>query len=352
MAPTAPMVAMVGRNVELATARRLLNASLAGEGGLLLVTGEAGIGKSRLLVVLAALARAAGCAVLTGRAVPGGGTYRAVAEAVAGHLRQARLDESVELRPFRTALGRLAPGWSTDQSESAPGAEGSPDPVVVLGEGLLRLFAIAGGSAGCLLLLEDLHWADADTVALVSYLAGAARSCPVLLAVSARDDQLVPPPGVAVADALSDLAGVTRLRLNRLSDDDVTVLAAGCAGGKPVSPEVMEVLLAKAEGLPILVEELLAGLLDPGCAEGAAPIPPTLAGLVARRTASLDEPARLVTGAVRGQAATRGRRWGRLPGSPWVGRSGCPSPCAWPADQPVHDNCHPGSRGCRTRSPG
>jgi hypothetical protein len=118
----------------------------------------------------------------------------------------------------------------------------------VLGEGLLQLLVTAGGSDGCLLLLEDLHWADADTVTLVSYLAEAARSCPVLLAVSARDDQLTPLPGVAVVDALDGLAGVTRLRLNRLDDDDVTALAAGCAGGKPVPPEVMEVLLAKAEG--------------------------------------------------------------------------------------------------------
>ncbi len=284
---------MVGRNVELATARRVLDASLAGEGGLLLVTGEAGIGKSRLLAALAALARSAGCAVLTGRAVPGGGTYRAVTEAVAAHLRQARLDESVELRPFRAALGRLAPGWASDQSERVAGAEAGPDPVVVLGEGLLRLLITAGGSAGCLLLLEDLHWADADTLALVSYLAGAAQSCPVLLAVSARDDQLAAPPGACVADALSGSVGVTGLRLNRLDDDEVTVLAAHCAGGQAVSPEVMEVLLAKAEGLPILVEELLAGLLDPG-SESASPIPPTLAGLVARRTASLDEAARLV----------------------------------------------------------
>lgn len=48
--------------------------------------------------------------------------------------------------------------------------------MVVLGEGLLRLLVAVGGSAGCLLLLEDLHWADADTVALVGYLAGASRS--------------------------------------------------------------------------------------------------------------------------------------------------------------------------------
>ncbi|MGH3984685.1 MAG: hypothetical protein ACRDST_18875 [Pseudonocardiaceae bacterium] len=152
-----------------------------------------------------------GCTVLAGRAVPSGGTYRAVAEAVAGHLRNMQLDEPAELRPFRAALGRLVPGWTgsligTD-SRGGAGGDAAPDPVVMLGEGLLRLLVAATGSAGCLLLLEDLHWADAQTVALVGYLAGAARSSPVLLAVSARDDQMAPPPGVAVADELAGLAG-------------------------------------------------------------------------------------------------------------------------------------------------
>jgi DNA-binding CsgD family transcriptional regulator len=292
--------ALVGRDAELATARRLIDASMVGEGGLLLITGEAGIGKSRLLAEVAALARSSGCTVLAGRAVPGGGTYRAIAEAVAGHLRDTQLDESAELRPFRAALGRLVPGWagSSTGAESGSGTgasgDGGPDPVVVLGEGLLRLLVAAGRSAGCLLLLEDLHWADADTVALVAYLAGAARSSSILLAVSVRDDQLVPRPGVAVVDDLAGLAGVTTLRLGRLDDHTAAVLAAGCVGGDPLPADVLEVLLAKAEGLPVLVEELLAGLLEPGRGPAPVRIPPTLAGLVARRMASLDEPARLV----------------------------------------------------------
>ncbi|MDQ4021031.1 MAG: AAA family ATPase [Actinomycetota bacterium] len=298
--PVISTSALVGRDAELATARRLLDASRIGEGGLLVVTGEAGIGKSRLLAEVAALGRSSGCTVLIGRAVPGGGTYRAVAGAVAGHLRDTQLDESAELRPFRAALGRLVPGWagSSTGTESGrgigAGGDGGPDPVVVLGEGLLRLLVATSRSAGCLLLLEDLHWADADTVALVAYLAGAARSSPVLLVVSVRDDQPVPRPGGAVADDLAGLAGVTTLRLGRLDDHAVALLAAACMGGDPVPADVLEVLLAKAEGLPVLVEELLAGLLEPDRGSAPVPVPPTLAGLVARRMASLDESARQV----------------------------------------------------------
>ncbi len=300
MAPAAGTPVLVGRDAELAAARRLLDAARAGAGGLLLVTGEAGIGKSRLLAEVAGLARSSGCAVLTGRAVPGGGTYRAVAEALASHLRGARFDESAELRPFRAALSRIVPGWvaAPNAPASGSGAEAGGDPgpdlAVVLGEGLLRLLAAAGGADGCLLLLEDLHWADADTVALVAYLAGAARSSPVLLAVSARDDQLAPQPGVAVADDLAGLDGVTTLQLGRLDDTAVVLLATTCMGGDPVPADILEVLLSKAEGLPVLVEELLAGLLEPGRGPAQVPVPPTLAGLVARRMASLDEPARMV----------------------------------------------------------
>lgn len=194
---------IVGRDRELVIAARLVDAARSGSGGALLVTGEAGIGKSRLLSEVDAMARAAGFAVLAGRAVPGAGTYRAVAEAVLGHVRSTRVADSPQLRPFRAALGRLAPGWTG--SEVGTGMAG-PDPGLVLGEGLLQLLAAAGGGTGCLLVLEDLQWADQDTIALVQYLAGAISDLPVLLAVSARDDQpglsqdpdgpaAAPPPG-------------------------------------------------------------------------------------------------------------------------------------------------------------
>lgn len=69
-----------------------------------------GIGKSRLLAEAAAHARDRGLLVLTGRPVPGSGSYRAVAEALVGHLGDRRPDDAPELRPYRAALARLLPG--------------------------------------------------------------------------------------------------------------------------------------------------------------------------------------------------------------------------------------------------
>ena len=99
---------------------------------------------------------------------------------MAAPLRDAPMPELPQLRPFRAALATIAPGWTPAESFAPDGrhdvaAPGGPDPAVVLGEGLIRLLAALAGDRTCLLVLEDLHWADADTRALLLYLAGAAR---------------------------------------------------------------------------------------------------------------------------------------------------------------------------------
>jgi len=139
VSPGAGNTALVGRRAELATVRRLVDAVPRGDGALLLITGEAGIGKTRLVQEVAARAAVVGLAVLRGRAVQGGGTFRAVAEALARPLREHSLLDSVRLRPFRVALGRLVPDWIEDGqgTDTVPGPVF--DPTVVLGEGVLAL---------------------------------------------------------------------------------------------------------------------------------------------------------------------------------------------------------------------
>src|SRR3954464_2243174 len=101
-------VGLVGRRAELTALRSAVDKAARGTGAAVVVLGEAGIGKSRLVADAAARARAAGVAVLLGRAVAGGGAYRAVAAALAGHLRdRSPTDEG--LRPFLPALRRLLP---------------------------------------------------------------------------------------------------------------------------------------------------------------------------------------------------------------------------------------------------
>src|SRR5687767_10370638 len=90
----------VGRRTELATALLLLDAAARGTGAALLVTGEAGVGKSRLVAEVAARAAERGFVILTGHAVEGGGAYRPFAEALARPLRRQPLLDDPRLAPF------------------------------------------------------------------------------------------------------------------------------------------------------------------------------------------------------------------------------------------------------------
>jgi DNA-binding CsgD family transcriptional regulator len=271
----APRGPLVDRDAERAVVRARVDALRTGAGGTLLVTGEAGIGKSRLLGEVVDAAAAAGLPALTGRAVAGGGAYRPLAEALARPMRAGPWPDTPRLRPFRAALARLVPGAVADGSPSGP----VPDPAVVLGEGVLALLAAVHGDRGGVLVLDDLHWADADTLDLLGYLAGAVVGAPVLLALSARDDE-----GGGAVRALAAHPDVTVLALARLGADAVARLAARRGG--PHEPAALEELVRRAEGLPFLVEELLA--------EGSAALPPSWAELVARRLDALPDGARTV----------------------------------------------------------
>ena len=158
---------MVGRGNELDVLTRLLSAAKAGTGGTLLITGEAGIGKTRLLAEVTSLAEAENVFTLVGRSVVGSGPFRPLVEALLPAASSALADDD-RLLPYRSVLGRLLPGW--------PDLAGSDarlvDPVVILGEAVLALVRAIAGPGAVVVALDDLHWADPDSFALLGYLAG------------------------------------------------------------------------------------------------------------------------------------------------------------------------------------
>lgn len=278
----APGAETVGREHELAVLdRRLLDAQ-RGRGGLLVVTGEPGIGKSRMLAEADRRARARGIPVLTGRAVEGGGAFRPLAEAL---LSAAPPDLSADPRlvAYRPVLARLLPGWPADPA-ALPSVV---DPLVEIGEAVLALLAVIGDegrSGGVLLLLDDVHWADRDTLALLGYLAGRLTGAGVLVVAAARDDG---PDRASVEDLLRQ-PGAAELSLAPLEPQQVLELAAARAGA-PLSPEAARLVTEAGDGLPLLVEELVEAVHAAGerPPSGSRPLPRTLAALTTRRLAGL-----------------------------------------------------------------
>ncbi|GEC17878.1 hypothetical protein PHY01_01610 [Pseudonocardia hydrocarbonoxydans] len=240
-----PLSPLVGRRAELTA---LLSA--CGSGGVTLVTGEAGIGKTRILDEVAERV-GGGAEVLRGHAVPGGGPFRPLVEALV-RASPPRLATDPALVPFRAVLARLLPGWPVPPAAGAHVV----DPVVVLGEAVTALLGVLAGTGPRVVLLDDLHWSDADTLAVLEYLAGTRP--PVRLIGAARVD--APADGLA---ALRRHPAVTEVPLAPLTADEVAALAGQVGGGVP-DPDAAALLTATADGLPLLVEELTTGLVRSG----------------------------------------------------------------------------------------
>ena len=305
---------VVGRDAELDHLREVLQAAIDGSGSMVFLMGEAGIGKSRLAAELASDAGRRGLAVLRGRAAQTTTSvaYRPLAEALASAVRIG-VTAGEDLGPYRRTLGRLVPEWQTASPQAVD------DSVVAISESVLRFLRAAAGSNGCVLVLEDLHWSDPDTVRVTEYLADNLPSERALCVVTLRDDQ--PSPALTVAQDLHSRRASPIVRLSRLAQDEVAEMVQSCLNAAAVDDEVLD-FAARAGGVPFLVEEVLAAGLGSGAlvargetwavADTAGPVVPiTFADSIRRRLAALGDDTRAVLVA----AAVLGRRfeWSLLP---------------------------------------
>ncbi len=264
--------------------------------GVVFVSGEAGVGKTRLLEEACAAAPALWAACLPQRrSLP----YGPVVEAL-----RRRGDTGAD-EVFR---------------ELPPPSDGGPEEDIEAGRWRER---VAGALADLLavepalrLVLEDLHWADAATIDLLPVLARRLSGRAVLVLGSYRSDELHERPdlGAAVAE-LERKRVAQRLQLGRLGPADVEgMVRALLAVRGPISPGFVSAVHARTEGNPLFVEELLRTLVDSGavfCRDGVwdrgaisgLPVPATLAEAILRRVALVGDAARAVlrVGAVLGQ---------------------------------------------------
>jgi predicted ATPase len=291
----------VGRAEELA---RLDAALAAGAPRLLLLGGEAGMGKTRLLAEFTARAQTAGARVLTGACVhvgEGALAYAPVSQALRQLVRE--LDpatlEQVLAGAGRAELARLVPdlGLSEPSGQAAGGLARTR-----LFEGLLGLLERLAAERPLILAAEDLHWADRSTLELLAFLVANLTKAAVVLVATYRSDELDRHhPLRPVLAELDRHATVERLELGRLDREELGELLTGILGTPPPA-RLLDEVLACCEGNPFFAEELLAA----GSGGGQLGLSTTLHDLLAGRIDALSGPGQQVLRA----AAVAGRRVG------------------------------------------
>ncbi len=295
---------VVGREVELDQLRRAVQDARAGRATCLLVVGEGGIGKTRLLGEASSYARRSGLGVLAGRAsIPSPAPFGVVAEALRSWLRG---HPPPDLGPFDRGLRMVLPEWA-DESEPADLDAGQRRLLAL--EAVVRLIGqIAASSRGAVIVLDDLHAADPESLEAVRYLASASVSGVTIIgALRPGESDLA--DGVVRALSSGGVATVTTVAA--LNERAVADLVSALLDATAPAPLVDDIV-ARTDGVPLLVEEMFlaharAGTIVVGEAGGVwrwgvANVPKTVRELAEARLNLVDHRQRaiLVAGAVVG----------------------------------------------------
>jgi DNA-binding CsgD family transcriptional regulator len=296
---------MVGRDGELRRLLALLDDADGGQAVAALVSGDAGVGKSRLVSEVTRLAEERGFTVLSGQCAELGDSvpYLPLADALRGAAQSTGVQDAMSSRP---ALGRLLPegGYGQLDNEIRSGLARQQ----MFGE-VLGLLAELAAATPVLLVLEDLHWADASTRDLVTFLSRMLHRERVALIGTYRTDDLHRrhPLRPVVAELLR-LPGVIAVDLaplapSALAEHLTAALTSQAGGSGRIDATTLNGIVARAEGNAYYAEELLAAWAHGDQAERQS-LPAGLAALLLSRVERLSDEAQRVLRA----AAAAGRR--------------------------------------------
>jgi DNA-binding SARP family transcriptional activator/predicted ATPase len=305
---------LVGREEQLAVLDAILAGAAAGRGRLVLVTGEPGIGKTRLAEEAARRAVAQDLQVAWGRCYEGEGApafwpwVQVVRELLA----------DVAPGKLGVLLGRSGGEFSQllpELKELLPGVE--PPPVVELAAARFRFYQAVtellrrlGGARPLLVVVDDLHWADTGSLGLLAFLAAELRATRLAVLATYRDVEVA--AGQPLAETLGALARqpvVERMALGGLGEAEVARLVATTIGSRP-GERLVRAVHERTEGNPFFVTELLRLLqsegslaADDAVAAARREIPVGVREVLQRRLARLPEQtnAVLLIGAVAGR---------------------------------------------------
>ena len=272
----------IGRVAERAALSEALERAAAGRPGIFVIGGEAGVGKSRLLAEATSLSAEMGATAVAGVCVDvatGTLPFAPFVDIVRG-LHRAGLTAALPATA-RAELGRLVPEIappSGDRSDAGPSGQGR------LFAAVRDLLAMASASRPTLVTIEDLHWADASTLDLVTYLARSMLAEHYLLVVTARLETLPRRhPLLGIVAELARLPTLERIDLARFDQDELIQQLTGILGRVP-DPGMAREVFDRSDGNAFFAEELLAtGTV------GGEPLPASLRDVLAARMAALDE---------------------------------------------------------------
>ncbi|MEO3746056.1 AAA family ATPase [Plantactinospora sp. B5E13] len=295
--PRAASAVLVGRQSELALLRDALKRVRADEPAAMLVGGEAGVGKTRLIEEFGRYAVAEGGRLLLGQCLELGEEGLPFAPFAAALRQVLRTDGPAAFDGYERDFARLLPELGR---LTTTGPVDNPDRPVQSGPGLVLdahrgyLFELVAGlftrlaaERPLVLVIEDLHWADRSTRDLIAFLARVVRPDRMLLICTYRSDELH--RGHPLRPFLAELdraRGVERVELNRLDREGTGQVLADLLGAEPTARAV-DTIHDRTQGNPFFIEELAAA----GDPQGCADLPDTLRDLLLARVDRLPEPA-------------------------------------------------------------
>jgi DNA-binding SARP family transcriptional activator len=243
---------LVGRSAELGVLEEVWRTAVTGHAGLALVHGAAGVGKTRLVGEVAALARGSGAVVATSRCFGS-----------AGQLALSPVADWLRTRAVAAEMTALDPLWRTEVERLVPSrrvrAEPGSSSMAMIDawqrhrffEGLARALLSVGRPM--LLILDNVQWCDQETLAFLTFYLGLARDAPVMVAGTVRKDGH--PPGLAEWTARVRATGmVTDVTLNPLEVAE-TIRLAEAVSGRPLTGDDADLLQATTSGFPLYIVE-------------------------------------------------------------------------------------------------
>ena len=247
---------LVGRASDLGDLMSALDGASGGRGALVLVEGEAGIGKSRLIDEFTLAARVGGARVVGGACLP--------------------FAAAVPYAAFASILGDLAGPVGVKDPEPTTDAVGR----LRFFRSVADLLIAAAADQPLIVVVEDLHWADDSTGDLVLFLATAIRDAPVLIVASRRTDSARSGGFAAALDEVVRAGRAHRISLEPLHRNEISELIGQILGVGP-SRGLLDRVTERADGNPFFAEELVA-------AGGGSELPTTVGEVIRQRVARVE----------------------------------------------------------------